>query len=68
MINVRDYIVKVNGIYVTPVKHCDGQNWVLTYETNTKTVTYTFNKCDLCNVKKLNMIKQVTNIVKRDFM
>lgn len=68
MINVRDYIVKVNGIYITPTKHCAGQAYVLTYNANNKEVTYTFNKCDLCNVKKPNMIKQVTNIVKRDFI
>lgn len=68
MINVRDYIVKVNGIYVTPVKHCVGQTWVLTYRTANKTVTYTFNKYDLCNAKKQSMIKHVANIVKSNFM
>lgn len=35
MINVRDYIVKVNGIYVTPTTHCAGTTWVLTYRTST---------------------------------
>lgn len=68
MINVRNYIIKVNGIYVTPTKHGAGQTWVLTYETTNKLVTYTFNKDELCNVNKLSTIKHVTSIVKSNFM
>lgn len=68
MINVRDYIVKVNGIYVTPTTHCAGTTWVLTYRTSNKLVTYTFNESELCNAKKPSTIKQVTSMVKHDFM
>lgn len=68
MINVRNYIVKVNGIYVTPTTHSTNNTWVLTYRTSNKLVTYTFNKDELCNTNKPSTIKHVTNIVKHNFM